>query len=89
MKAHNEYIIDISCCTSNLKTSIVLENTGTLNYIATDEGIGSAMRSCSKAINSFRRTESQEVEFTEQDREENSQPQTQHNGTKSLHSNIS
>ena len=35
MKAHNEYIIDISCCTSNLNTSIVLENTGTLNYMIT------------------------------------------------------
>jgi len=38
---------------------------GTLNYSATDEGISFAMKSCSRAISSYRRNESQEVEFTE------------------------
>ena len=38
---------------------------GTLNYSATDEGISFAMESCSRAISSYRRNMSQEVEFTE------------------------
>ena len=38
---------------------------GTLNYSATDEGISFAMKSCSRAISSYRRNMSQNVEFTE------------------------
>lgn len=43
----------------------------TLNYIATDEGICSALRSISKEISQYQRNESIEINFTQEDRELN------------------
>ena len=51
--------------------NIGVQEEAALNYQATDEGIESAMRSVSRAISSYRRTESLIVEFTQEDRENN------------------
>lgn len=57
-----------SICTSN---SMGIGYQSTLDYNATDEGIGTAMKSASRAISAYCTQESTNVEFTQQDRESN------------------